>query len=121
MTGEKVLVLLHAKMEVCHFLNGCLEGFTLALKIGFSVYADLGVFPNPIKEIFKCCVVFEVIKFSRNAAYKEFSIIAVGCGEPNVGKQKRHYMPPIVIPSDIRRSSNASVIILSAIKSQTLG
>ena len=60
------------------------------------------------KEVFESCVVFEVIKFSRNPADKEFRFIAVGSGHPNMREQKSHHIPPIVMPSDMRRSSNSS-------------
>ena len=108
MTGEEIVILAHPEREVGYFLNGGLVGFALAVKVRICVYGDLGVFLNAIKKIFEGGLVFKIIKFSRNPADKEFSFIAVGRGYPNMREQKSHHIPPIVMPSDMRRSSNSS-------------
>ena len=94
---------MHSEMEIGNFLDGCLEGFSFAVEIGFSVYADLGVFLNSIKEIFECCVVFEVIKFSRNTADEEFRFVAIGCRNTNVGELKCHYIPDYGLLEDLAK------------------
>ena len=64
--------------SICTFHSFCKDliknyFFELGLDASFAIADEAQA-----KEIFECCVVFEVIKFSGNTADEEFRVIAIG-------------------------------------------
>ena len=65
-------------MEVCYFRNGCNEGFTFAVEIGFRMKTDFGVFIYFGKKFIKLGVAFDIFKLSWDACNEEFRFVAIG-------------------------------------------